>query len=484
MRWPRRLWLPAICAVLLTGGDPVGAAVIQVINRDGGNEGFNDPTPATPVGGNTGVTLGQQRLIAFNHAANVWAEMLDSNVTIRVGATFDPLDCDNTSVVLGFAGPNNPQINFVGVPRPDTFYVDALADKLAGVDLCPPRDSGCGDGDDISASFNSLLGNGCTFPAEWYMGLDGQPPFDDPDLVTTVLHELGHGLGFITLLDAQGRKFNGDDDAFMLQLEDHRTGKLFPEMTNAERRAASIAGPDLHWVGPRVVAASGSLAAGVGANGHVQIWAPAVFQDGGSVSHWSVACSPNELMEPFDTGPSSDVGLALEALQDMGWANAPSDTQTPTPSRTPTVTRTRTATTRPTRTQGPTNTPSRTASATRTATRTRTVGSPTPTKMPIDGCAGDCDADNVVRVDELVTGVNIALGELPVAACERLDFDRDDRVSIDELVAAVGHALNGCPATPQPSATATLPPDATPRPSRTALDVATATATASPPGVP
>ena len=42
-------------------------------------EGFNDPTPAAPVGGNTGTTLGQQRLIAFQHAADIWGAELDTN---------------------------------------------------------------------------------------------------------------------------------------------------------------------------------------------------------------------------------------------------------------------------------------------------------------------------------------------------------------------------------------------------------------------
>ena len=40
-----------------------GAAQITIVNTDGPNEGFNDPTAATPVGGNTGTTDGQQRLM-------------------------------------------------------------------------------------------------------------------------------------------------------------------------------------------------------------------------------------------------------------------------------------------------------------------------------------------------------------------------------------------------------------------------------------
>jgi hypothetical protein len=48
-------------------------ANIVVVNADGAGEGFNDPTPAAPIGGNAGTTLGQQRLIAFQFAAEMSA---------------------------------------------------------------------------------------------------------------------------------------------------------------------------------------------------------------------------------------------------------------------------------------------------------------------------------------------------------------------------------------------------------------------------
>ena len=60
------------------------------------------------------------------------------------------------------------------------------------------------------------------------------------------------------------------------------------------------------------------------------------------------------------------------------------------------------------------------------------------------GCIGDCDASGVVTVDELVTGVRIALGQSGVETCGRLDTDANGSVGINELVAAVGAALNGC----------------------------------------
>ena len=84
------------------------AATITVVNLDGSLEGFNDPsTPdaASAAGGNTGATLGQQRLIAFQRAADIWGRFVDSNVTIRVGANFDPLSCSASSTILGYQVP-------------------------------------------------------------------------------------------------------------------------------------------------------------------------------------------------------------------------------------------------------------------------------------------------------------------------------------------------------------------------------------------
>ena len=59
-------------------------------------------------------------------------------------------------------------------------------------------------------------------------------------------------------------------------------------------------------------------------------------------------------------------------------------------------------------------------------------------------CVGDCANDDRVTVDELVKGVNIALGTTSVSECHAFDRSGDERVTVDELVAAVNKALNGC----------------------------------------
>jgi hypothetical protein len=49
-----------------------------------------------------------------------------------------------------------------------------------------------------------------------------------------------------------------------------------------------------------------------------------------------------------------------------------------------------------------------------------------------------------VTVDELVKGVNIALGVTSVDICEEMDANGDGTITVDELIVAVNRALTGC----------------------------------------
>jgi hypothetical protein len=69
-------------------------------------------------------------------------------------------------------------------------------------------------------------------------------------------------------------------------------------------------------------------------------------------------------------------------------------------------------------------------------------GQPTPT--PVPACVADCDGDGVVAVNEVIRGVNIALGNQPVGECPDADADGDGRVTISELITAVNDVINGC----------------------------------------
>jgi hypothetical protein len=72
-------------------------------------------------------------------------------------------------------------------------------------------------------------------------------------------------------------------------------------------------------------------------------------------------------------------------------------------------------------------------------------------------CPGDCDGSGTVDVSELIKGVNIALGSLPISVCPAFDTNNDQTVAVNELVAAVNAALNGCPAAATPTPTTGQP---------------------------
>jgi len=297
-------------------------ATITILNADAPGEGFNDPTPVSPVGGNTATTRGEQRMIAFQRAAEIWAMFLTSDVDILVEAQFDPLTCSSSSGILGAAGPVTVARDFQGAPINQTWYPIALANSLAGTDLH-------GDTPDVRATFNSSIdqNNGCLAGVNWYYGLDGNPG-SDMDFVSVLLHEMGHGLGFLTLVNGQtGARFMNMNDIYMLYLESKQTGSSWPNMSNAERAASAVSSTDLVWGGPQLTSNSGDLTAGTANDGRVEMFAPNPYQQGSSVSHFSTSLVPNELMEPYYTGPNHDPGHALDLFFDIGWGCQPSQDQ-------------------------------------------------------------------------------------------------------------------------------------------------------------
>ena len=226
----------------------LGAATIKINNTNANGIGFNDNTAATPIGGNTGTTLGQQRLKAFEEAARIWGELLPSDVTITIDASFEPLECSATSAVIGSAGSRTVHSDFPGAILPDTWYPQALANKLSGVDQDTISD--------LRARFNSKLGQtGCLTGNGFYLGLDNNHPTNQIDLVTILLHEFGHGLGFATFSDGElGTLFHGTKDVYTRFLFDNtqRTGWDF--MNDGERQSSALNDHNLVWAGQHATA--------------------------------------------------------------------------------------------------------------------------------------------------------------------------------------------------------------------------------------
>lgn len=79
-------------------------------------------------------------------------------------------------------------------------------------------------------------------------------------------------------------------------------------------------------------------------------------------------------------------------------------------------------------------------------------------------CIGDCNASGNVTVDEILTGVSMALGVVDVGSCPEFDGDVSGTITVDELVTTVTNGLDGCnlPPSPQPTPTPTSPPARTP----------------------
>ena len=246
-------------------------AQFVIVNNDPAGVGFNDPTPAVPVGGNPGTTLGQQRLNAFYYAASIWAAAIDSPVPIRIRANFGPLGCNATSATLGSAGARGIWANTDNIREIDTWYHVALANKMAGYDLAPVGNTTGDDEVDLAASFNANIGTpGCLQNSGgWYYGLDTNGTLaangaSKINLVAVLLHEFGHGLGFSNFVN----RTNGNNagfpvypwpDVYQKRMFDRTQNLYWDQMSAAQRLASRVNTGNLSWDGATVKAQATSV---------------------------------------------------------------------------------------------------------------------------------------------------------------------------------------------------------------------------------
>jgi hypothetical protein len=133
--------LGLLAAALSLGLLSNAAAIeVQLFNFDTGTGlGLDDPTPRAPVGGNPGQTLGQQRQIAYQYAADLWSAVLDGDVPVRVIASTQPLPCTPTSGTLAQAGTRFTIANFPG-GLANTRYHIAIAKGILNQDFATDYD--------------------------------------------------------------------------------------------------------------------------------------------------------------------------------------------------------------------------------------------------------------------------------------------------------------------------------------------------------
>lgn len=266
----------------------------------------------------TGIT--PQAQAAFQYAATIWGNTVTSAVPIKVLVHFQPL----LSSMLGITFPNGRK-NFSGAPITDTWYSTSLANSIAGVELNPGEV-------DIEMYLNSTTA--------WNYDTTGTVPAGQYDLVTVALHELGHGLGFLSL----AKKTSTTGSFGLLTASDFAPlttsfpwpnldtlpsvfDRLLVTYLNAEldtfpnpstTLGTAFSGNNVYFIGSYAMAANGG--------NKPRIYAPATFALGSSITHLNEATYPagtvNELMTPNGTPSSANHNpgpICIGILKDIGW---------------------------------------------------------------------------------------------------------------------------------------------------------------------
>ena len=236
---------------------------------------------------------------AVQAAIDVWAENFSSKVNVNVNVTWGR--ATNNGVLAAASSKSN--FTFPEAPDRTLYYASAMANALAGRDLDPK---------------NPELEITITSNAPWYYGLDGKCPKNLYDLESVIIHEMGHGLGFIS--GSYYDEFSGAAridqptpfDAYV-QLPD---GRRLADMPSPSLETGKALTNTLLWSG----------ANGIKANNNVRpkLYTPAIYEAGSSVSHLDEATFKDSLLDSVMT-PNLDSGevfhspgpLLLAMLEDM-----------------------------------------------------------------------------------------------------------------------------------------------------------------------
>ena len=231
---------------------------------------------------------------------DVWSANFKSSVVISVDASWGR---SSSWGVLGSARPGSFFSAFSGAPDPSLWYPSALANALAGKDLDKKNP-------EIVIQVNS--------GAAWNSRGDGLPTNTEYDLQSVFLHELGHGLGFLS---------NDTYDPFFgLGSLDQPTPFDAYLQTSDGRRLADLPTPSKELGIALTTSLVWSGAQGIKANGGVKpkMYTPARYESGSSTSHLDEATFSKSGADSVMT-PSLDPGeifkepgpLLLAMMEDM-----------------------------------------------------------------------------------------------------------------------------------------------------------------------
>ena len=240
---------------------------------------------------------------AFEQGAEIWENLIASPATIDIIAFWDSIDGPGNS--LGGSGTYYLR-DFPDVPIPNTFYPTSLAHHLSGSDLLPSLP-------DALLIFDS--------EEPWYLGFDREVETGQIDLITVVIHELAHTLGFGSFIeyDLDTGKGSYEYPAIYDQFIINGDAERLIDLPNfSTELGEQLTSDNLFFQGSYTTYFNGGLPP--------KLFAPESWLPGSSISHLDEltypAGNPNSLMTPFiNSGEANHTPgeIELSILGDMGW---------------------------------------------------------------------------------------------------------------------------------------------------------------------
>jgi len=336
---------PADATLSVTLGTANDFAPIQVLFDDTSDDcdiaGWNDASPRSPVRGNTGTTLGQQRRQALLEAARLLSEELRPNVTLRIQACWTAGEFGANGGTLAFAGPTGVTFKDPSLRRTwpwldarNVVQSLAVSAQQGGVESCRFYFSGnCTQPvADVQATFNYAVDQAGA-SRQFDYGLSGTPT--SSSFVSTAMHEISHGLGFYGLLDLEDGKaaqriiFNGlpYDDAYGRHARFASSARPAVDlpllrMLEQPRREAVASGQSLRFSGPKALQSAENPSLNFAPpDNYVRLHAPIDVSQGSSYSHLHAQQGANPQLMTASIHPSGPrtLGLAKAVMHDIGW---------------------------------------------------------------------------------------------------------------------------------------------------------------------